>query len=141
MPLDYSANTYLILKKELSLGVYELISTDREQPVTKHKSPVGGGRACVIPWNVVEPFTTNTHDDLNSTKVALMFENHTDDIGLCNYPVSPGYVHAKVPLNTLVPFLSAANIHMIAKAPKTNVNARLTKHESPFYFEQHDCIL
>jgi hypothetical protein len=52
------------------------------------KSPVGGGRPCVIPWDVVQPFVMTMHDDFDSTKIALMFEDHTNNIGLCKYPVS-----------------------------------------------------
>jgi hypothetical protein len=95
-----------MLKRQSSLIIDQSVSTDKQQHIEQHRDSVGGGRPCLIPWAVVEPFAIAIHDSFDSSEAALTFEDHGDSISLCHYPVSDGFVHAKLPVRTLIPYLS-----------------------------------
>jgi hypothetical protein len=74
---NYRHKLELVLEKQSHLRVDQSVPADKE-----HRDPIGGGRPCLIPWAVIEPFAIAIHDSFDSNEAALTFENHGDSISL-----------------------------------------------------------
>lgn len=93
---------------------------------------MGRGQPFVIPGGVIKPFVMAIVSDYNLDEV--------DSVGLLDYPISQGGVHAMVQLSALVPYLSVSNIHTIAKRHNIKLGSNRTKTELLHCFEHHDCL-
>jgi hypothetical protein len=132
---NYRHKLELVLEKQSHLRVDQSVPADKE-----HRDPIGGGRPCLIPWAVIEPFAIAIHDSFDSNEAALTFESHGDSISLCHYPVSDGFVHAKLPVSTLIPYLSISKMRIVAKIHSIKLGSRIDKSELPVCLEHHNCL-
>jgi hypothetical protein len=132
---NYRHKLELVLEKQSHLRVDQSILADKE-----HRDPIGGGRPCLIPWAVIKPFAIAIHDSFDSNEAALTFESHGDSISLCHYPVSDGFVHAKLPVSTLIPYLSISKMRIVAKIHSIKLGSRIDKSKLPVCLEHHNCL-
>jgi hypothetical protein len=54
--------------------------------------------------------------------------------------VSDGFVHAKLPVSTLIPYLSISKMRIVAKIHSIKLGSRIDKSKLPVCLEHHNCL-
>ncbi|RDB31014.1 hypothetical protein Hypma_000100, partial [Hypsizygus marmoreus] len=101
--------------------------------------PVGGGKSFSFIIADVEPFIISDCS-VSQKDQTLKFIDHVDGNGLSAYPPCDGFVHARMPLNDMLPHLSLANIKRIASIHGIKTTTRTTLPHLVTQFASHDCV-
>ena len=101
-------------------------------------SVYGGGGQHIFPFDVVSPHIiaeSNVNHDHG-----FKFIDHIDSVSQIAYPVQQNFVHAKVPLGDIIPYLPLRMGRKIAPIHHITIGSHVSKSELSHYFESHDCI-
>lgn len=104
-----------------------------------HAGPSGGGvRSFSFSLPKVEPFVVDGHANLLPGTV-LKYVAHVDVASLGHYSVSKGFVHALMPVSSLVSNLTVVSSRAVAHMHGIDMRARCTPDEAAELFYGHDC--
>ena len=106
--------------------------------VRPFKFACGGGGQHIFPLELIHPHiiagSNVCHDH------AFKFIDHVDSIGQAAYPVQQDFIHAKVPLGDILPYLPLKLGRKIARLHHIAIGSHVSKSEFIHYFENHDCV-
>ena len=98
----------------------------------------GGGGQHVFTFEAIHPYITAGSNVCHDH--ACKFVDHVDSVSQASYPVQQNFVHAKVPLGDVLPYLPLRLGHKIARLHHIAAGSHVSKSEFIHYFENHDCV-
>jgi hypothetical protein len=115
------------------------LTSEQSLCLTGQLTPCGGGRARVFTQEMLDPYMVACVAPL-SRKLTYKFVGHVDSTGLCNYPISQGYIHVNVPLQQLMPLLPGPAVLSLAHIHKIPMSSHTPRKHMQTYFDHHNCI-
>lgn len=100
---------------------------------------IKGTRKFSFSLSQVEPYVVSGHDNLLPGTV-LKYVAHVDGASLDSYHVSKGFVHAQMPVFSLIPNLSITASRSVARMHGVPARALSTPAEASSIFENHSCV-
>lgn len=97
----------------------------------------GGGGQHEILVGAIEPYIVVGDDP--DDNCAFVFHDHVDSLRQLAYPVCNKFVHASVPLQNMLPYMSVKMTFKVAKLHKIAIGSHIPKSELPSYFKNHSC--
>ncbi|KAG6915604.1 hypothetical protein DXG01_010807, partial [Tephrocybe rancida] len=99
---------------------------------------VGGGVSYSFSPDLVEPFAVAGEEHIRSSSI-LKFVAHGDSAQLLSYAVAKGFVHATVPVHSLVKHLTAADIRGVTQSHAIHLPSSAKRKDLDAFFENHTC--
>lgn len=97
----------------------------------------GGGGQHEILVGAIEPYIVVGDDP--DDNCAFVFHDHVDSLRQLAYPVCNKFVHASVPLQNMLPYMSVKMTFKVAKLHKIAIGSHIPKSELSSYFKNHSC--
>ena len=99
--------------------------------------PRGGAFRYEFHFDAIEQYLLPGCDVTNEN--AFVFVDHVDSTGRLSYPADKHFVHANIPLEKLVSFLTVKMLLKIARLHHIPIGSHVPKSEIVHSFENHSC--
>ena len=77
--------------------------------------------------------------DFDHTTIAVQFVDHVDSTGQIAYPLDKSFVHANIPLEQILPYLSVQMALKVARLHHIRLGSHVLKSDFSRHFEGHAC--
>ena len=107
-------------------------------PHEKRSYPYGGSKQQEFSFQDIEQYIV-AGNDFDHTTTAVRFIDHVDSTGQIAYPLEKNFVHANIPLEHILPYLSVRMALKVARLHHIRLGSHVPKSDFSRHFEGHAC--
>ena len=108
-------------------------------PHEKRSYPYGGSKQQEFLFQDIEQYIV-AGKDFDHTTIAVRFVDHVDSTSQIAYPLDKNFVHANIPLEQILPYLSVQMALKVARLHHICLGSHVLKSDFSRHFEGHACM-